>query len=111
MAAKPTENGDVLVPQRSIEDCFEPSTEPVNGKANKSNLKCLQDTTDIVFNELNFFPIAFQSNIYGIASLVTENSTELLVATLSGGKVYSLKFNPQSVQSTMKVVGFSYIPG
>lgn len=96
-------SGDLLESQSTIEDYS------VHGMANDQPI--LQDAIDILFHELNFFPIASQSNVYGMTSLITDNSTELLVATVSGGKVYSLRFNQHSVQSTMKVVGFSYIPG
>ncbi len=75
--------------------------------------KCIEKKpleTKMQFHELNFFAIPTQSNIYGLASLTSENCTRLLVATLRG-KIYSLTFNQRSMQSSLKPVGFSYIPG
>ena len=103
MADSPAEENRGIVSQDSFQDPFETS------KKWKS-LDDEEETQKILFNELNFFTIPTQSNIYGLTSIKTETGTKLLLATLSG-KIYSLSFNQQSMQSTLKAVSFSYIPG
>ena len=100
MADKLKENEGIVSPD-SLQDPFE--------TANKSNqIKPLD--TNLQFHELNFFAIPTQSNIYGLTGLASDSCSRLLVATL-GGTIYSLTFNQQSMQSSLKPVGFSYIPG
>lgn len=100
----------LLLENDRLQDPFEAAEELDNSNGNSD--ESLQHNSEILFNELNFFAIPSQSNVYGMAGITTtiDGSTKLLVAILNG-KIYSLSFNQQSMQSTFRAVGFSYIPG
>lgn len=62
------------------------------------------------FHELNFFPLASQSNAYGLTSISVGGVNKLLVATVSG-EIYRLEVDQKTLQSSWKQITFSYIPG
>lgn len=61
------------------------------------------------FHELNFFPLASQSNTYSLVSINVGGVNKLLVATVSG-EIYRLELDQKTLKSSWKQITFSYIP-